>query len=200
MDLIASLLDWLTTNRLEASATALGLANQWLTIRRNILCWPVGIASVTLFGLVFFDARLYSDLLLQGVYVGLQAYGWHAWLHGAPGRAVLAIRRLAPIDYWRAPLLIVAIATILGSVMRIATDASLPYVDATATALSLVAQWLQARKVLEGWIVFIAANLVFIGIYATKGLYITIGLFVVLTGMAIAGYLAWRAAYRAGTP
>ncbi|MFN0301076.1 MAG: nicotinamide riboside transporter PnuC [Burkholderiales bacterium] len=193
-------LDWLVTNRIEATATLLGLINQWLTIRRNIYCWPVGIASVGLFAAVFFDARLYSDLLLQGVYVILQGYGWHAWLHGAPGRAVLAIRRLAPIDYWRTPLLIVVIATLLGSVMRIATDASLPYVDATATALSLVGQWLQARKVLEGWIVFIAANLIFIGIYATKGLYITIGLFVILTGMAISGYFAWRAAYRAGTP
>ena len=200
VDLIAALFDWLSTNRLEAAATVLGLANQWLTIRRNILCWPVGIASVMLFGLVFFDARLYSDLLLQGVYVGLQVYGWHTWLHGGPGRAVLAVRRLAPIDTWRVPLLVVAIAAILGSVMRFATDASLPYVDATATALSLVGQWLQARKVLEGWIVFIAGNIIFIGIYATKGLYITIGLFVILTGMAISGYLAWRAAYRAGTP
>jgi nicotinamide mononucleotide transporter len=64
--------------------------------------------------------------------------------------------------------------------------------------LSLVAQWLQARKVLEAWLIFIAGNLLFIGIYAAKGLYITIGLFVVLTVMAALGYLAWRTAYRAG--
>ncbi len=197
--MLTAVLDWLVTNRIEAAATLLGLANQWLTIRRNIYCWPVGIASVVLFGAVFFNARLYSDLLLQGVYVGLQGYGWYAWLHGGPGRAVLPVRRLAPIDYWRAPLLIVGIAAALGSIMRFATDASLPYVDASATALSLVAQWLQARKVLEAWIVFIAGNLIFIGIYATKGLYITIVLFIVLTIMAIAGYIAWRQAYRAGT-
>ena len=198
--MLTMLLDWLVTNRLEATATLLGLINQWLTIRRNIYCWPVGIASVLLFGAVFFDARLYSDALLQGVYVGLQAYGWYAWLRGGPGQSPLPIGRLPAIDYWRVPLLIVMVAATLGSIMRFATDASLPYLDASATALSLVAQWLQARKVLEAWLIFIAGNLLFIGIYAAKGLYITIGLFVVLTVMAILGYLSWRTAYRAGAP
>lgn len=47
---------------------------------------------------------------------------------------------------------------------------------------------------------FIAGNIIFIGIYATKGLYITIGPFVILTAMAMAGYVARRADYRAGTP
>jgi len=196
--MLDALLDWLTANRVEALATALGLLSQWFTIRRNILCWPIGIASVMLFGAVFFDARLYSDLLLQGVYVGLQMYGWHAWLRGGPGRAELSIRRLAPRDHWRVPLVIVGVALTLGSAMHFATDASLPYLDATATSLSLVAQWLQARKVLEAWLVFITGNLLFIGIYAAKGLYITIALFVVLTIMATAGYIAWRRAYRAG--
>ncbi|MSQ19049.1 MAG: nicotinamide riboside transporter PnuC [Betaproteobacteria bacterium] len=196
--MLTTLLDWLVTHRIEAAATLLGLVNQWLTIRRNIYCWPVGIASVVLFAAVFLDARLYSDLLLQGVYVALQAYGWHAWLRGGPGSSPLPIRRLPAIDYWRVPLLIVVVAAMLGSLMRLATDASLPYVDASATTLSLVAQWLQARKVLEAWIIFIAGNLLFIGIYAAKGLYITIGLFVVLTVMAALGYRSWQTAYRAG--
>ncbi len=191
-----TLIDWIAANRLEAIATALGLVNQWLTIRQNIWCWPVGIASVVLFGLVFFDAKLYSDVLLQLFYVGLQTYGWHHWLHGGPNRNRLVPRTLAPADYWKVLLLIVAISAVLGSVMRMLTDASLPYLDASATGMSLVAQWLQARKLIESWLLFIAANLLFIGIYAAKGLYITIILFGVLSVMAVAGFVAWRRAYR----
>ena len=36
-----------------------------------------------------------------------------------------------------------------------------------------MAQVLQARKVLESWLIFIAANLFFIAIYLTKGLCLT---------------------------
>lgn len=196
--MLSAFIDWLAANRLEAGATALGLVNQWLTIRQNIWCWPIGIVSVVLFGAVFFEAKLYSDVLLQGCYVGLQAYGWHRWMYGGPSRALLRIHTLTTSDYWRVPLLAAIGAVALGTLMRAYTDASLPYLDATATALSLVAQWLQARKMLESWLVFIAANLLFIGIYAIKGLYTTIALFVVLTALAAAGFVAWRRSYRAG--
>lgn len=193
---MTTLIDWIAANRLEAIATALGLVNQWLTIRQNIWCWPVGIASVALFAFVFFEAKLYSDVLLQVFYVALQAYGWHHWLYGGLSRNALRPRTLATGDYWRVLLLVVVAAGVLGTVMRTLTDASLPFLDASATGMSLVAQWLQARKLIESWLLFIAANLLFIGIYAAKGLYITIILYCVISAMAVAGFMAWRRAYR----
>ena len=69
-------------NPLEAAGAALGLLNLWLTRQQNILCWPVGIACVLFYAFVFYEARLYSDTLLQLVYVALQAYGWGLWARG----------------------------------------------------------------------------------------------------------------------
>jgi nicotinamide mononucleotide transporter len=73
------------------------------------------------------------------------------------------------------------------------TKADLPYVDAVPAALSMAASWLQARKVLQSWLLFIVANLLFIGIYAVKGLHVTIALYLVSTALAVHGYLAWKA-------
>lgn len=197
---MGTFIDWIAANRLEATATALGLINQWLTIRQNIWCWPVGIFSVALFAIVFFEAKLYSDVLLQVSYVALQAYGWHHWLHGGSSRNTLRPRALATREYWPVLLLVVVVAGVLGTVMRTLTDASLPFLDASATSMSLVAQWLQARKLIESWLLFLVANALFIGIYAAKGLYITIVLYCVISAMAVAGFVAWRRAYRTAIP
>ena len=87
----------------------------------------------------------------------------------------------------------------LGTVMARHTDAALPYWDAGTTCFSLVAQTLLARKYLENWLVWIGVDVVSIGVYAAKGLYVTTGLYAVFLGMAVWGFLAWRRAYSVQT-
>lgn len=186
-------------NPLEAAGTALGLANLWLTRQQNILCWPVGIACVVCYALVFYEARLYSDLLLQFVYVALQVWGWRLWARGArrPRNALISERPITRLPA-RAWLIWLALsaggAAALGTLMATHTRADLPYWDAAPTTLSLIAQYLQAKKVLDSWVLFIAANLIFIGVYLVKGLHLTAGLFAVSTVLAVSGWFAWRAA------
>jgi nicotinamide mononucleotide transporter len=79
---------------IETAAVLLGLACVWLTVRQHIGCWPTGLAMVTLYIYIFYHAKLYSDMLLQVVYVFLQLYGWHAWLHGGPQRSTLPVSEL----------------------------------------------------------------------------------------------------------
>jgi nicotinamide riboside transporter PnuC len=42
---------------------------------------------------------------------------------------------------------------------------------------------------------FICANLLFIAIYFSKGLYVSIGLYVLSTMLAISGFHTWRKAH-----
>jgi nicotinamide mononucleotide transporter len=183
---------------LEIAGTGLGLLNLWLTVRQNIWCWPVGIACVLCFGFVFFEARLYSDVLLQVVYIAMQMYGWWYWVNkGHSGmRSTSSISQLNTQDIVRWVLLVAVGALGLGASMASFTKADLPYLDALPTVISIVAAWLQAKKVLQSWLFFILGNLLFIGVYATKGLYLTIALYVVSTGLAIMGYLQWTAIVR----
>jgi nicotinamide mononucleotide transporter len=69
------------------------------------------------------------------------------------------------------------------------TDASLPYLDSSLTAISLIASWMIAKKYLENWILWIAANLVYIGMYYVKDLHGTSILYALLLVMAIKGIL-----------
>ncbi|HEX5306034.1 MAG TPA: nicotinamide mononucleotide transporter family protein, partial [Dyella sp.] len=64
----------------------------WLTAQRRPWCWPVGLASVLVYGGIFVEAKLYSDALLQLAFAGLIVYGWLRWRRhlGDDGRVQVA--------------------------------------------------------------------------------------------------------------
>jgi nicotinamide mononucleotide transporter len=175
---------------LEILASVLGVASVWLLGRQNLWCWPTGIAMVSLYVLIFHDAQLYSQMGLQGIYVVLQIYGWVHWVRGG-GEAPLPVGRIGLREGagWLAAIGLGTAA--LGHAMERFTDAELAYWDAAVTAMSLTASYLQARKVLECWLLWIAVDVVAIGIYAAQGLYPTLGLYAVLLVLSVEGYRAW---------
>ncbi len=134
---------------IEAIAALFGLICVWLTLRQHIACWPTGLVQVSLYIVIFYDARLYSDLLLHVVYVFLQLYGWYHWLYGGTDRTALPVTRIAPFvtALWAGAAL--GGAGLWGYGMATWTDAAVPYADAFTTVTSLIAQWLMARKRLE---------------------------------------------------
>ena len=181
-----SLLEWV--------AVAFGIAGVWLTVRQNPWCWPLGIVNVSLFAVLFWRERLYADAGLQLVYVLVSVYGWWAWVRGGPGEGPLRVS-LVP-KRWGAGLVLIgtALAVALGALLRRGTDADLPYWDAGTTAFSLVAQWMQTRKWLENWALWIAVDVVYVGMYLTKGLALTAGLYVAFIALAILGHREWSRA------
>ena len=69
----------------------------------------------------------------------------------------------------------------------------MPWADAFTTALSVVALWMLARKYVEQWLVWIAADAACAALYAYKGLWPTAVLYLLYTVIAIAGYRKWKA-------
>ena len=183
---------------IEAVAVALGIACVFLTVRQNMWCWPTGLVQVVLYIEIFYNARLYSDMLLQIVYVVLQAYGWYHWSNGKSAlRTDLPVTSLTPrqIGAWLVATL--AAAGAWGELMSRFTDAAAPHADAFIAAASLVAQYLLARKKLESWYWWIAVDLVAIAVYWSRDLRLTSGLYAVFLGLCLAGVLQWRRSQRA---
>jgi nicotinamide mononucleotide transporter len=177
----------------EIIGTALGVVGVWLMIRQNVWGWPVGLVQVTVSAWVFYEAKLYSDTILQFFFFVIQAYGWWHWQHGADER-----RTMLPVTRLRARAIVgwsaVGLACTVGwgETMRRTTDAALPHWDAFILMFSLIAQWWQARKRLECWAGWMAVNLVAVGVYWAKDLRLYAGLYLVFFGMAVAGHIAWR--------
>lgn len=182
----------------EAVGVLFGVIGVWLTIRQNVWCWPAGIVNVTLFLAVFFQARLYGAMALQAVYLVLSLYGWYAWRNGGGERSPLTVCSIP--RHWLGALLAAGAAggVILGLFLDYRTDAALPYWDAGTTAFSLVAQGMTTRKWVENWIVWIAVDLVSVGMFLYQGLYPTAGLYFIFLIMAMLGFREWKKTSRSG--
>jgi nicotinamide mononucleotide transporter len=104
----------------------------------------------------------------------------------------------------RARLLLAAIsaAAILGwgAMMHRYTNASYPWWDASAAILSVVAQILLARRYIENWVLWIVVDLLSIGLYAAKGLWVTMVLYAIFLVLAALGLLRWRRVHRDAGP
>ncbi|WP_413174916.1 nicotinamide riboside transporter PnuC [Anabaena azotica] len=181
---------------IEIIAAIFGLVSVWLTVKENIWCWPTGLVMVFLYIFVFYEARLYSDVILQVIYIFLQIYGWYAWLYGGKDDTPLSVTRISKqgILVWSGVALIGTFT--LGYIMNVYTNAALPYPDASITILSLIAQWLMAKKILESWIIWIMVDAIALGVYTVKHLYPTTGLYTVFLVLAALGYKEWQKAYR----
>jgi nicotinamide mononucleotide transporter len=178
---------------IEATAVIFGLLCVWLTIRQNIWCWPTGLIQVLLYIIIFYKALLYSDMLLHVIYVAMQIYGWYHWLHGGKGKTELKVSILSAMTFliWIGTGILGIFAW--GYLMGNYTNAAVPYADSFTTVMSLIAQWLMARKRLESWFFWIAVDVVAIGVYLYKGLYLTMGLYAVFLALATIGYFRWKA-------
>lgn len=181
---------------LELIATILGLLGVGLMVRRRLWAFPVGLVQVALFGWVCFQAKLYSETALQGLFFVALAHGWWHWTHPAAGRPERPVTRLSgPARLgWGAATVVVWLGW--GALMA-RTDAALPFADAFVFAVSAASQWLQARKHVENWPGWIAANVVGIGVFVAKDLPLFAGLYAVFLVLAIWGWRDWSRAARA---
>ena len=177
---------------LEWVAVGLTLLAVYLTTRQVIWCWPLGMVSVALYAVVFYQAQLYAEVGLQALYFGLSAYGWWAWRFTGRDQGELEVTTLPP--RLGAVLLVIGalVGGTLGAWLSRFTNASLPFLDAVLAAFSMVAQWLQARKVLEAWLLWIALDVFYVGMFLYKGLYPTAGLYAAFLYLAALGYSEWR--------
>jgi nicotinamide mononucleotide transporter len=182
---------------IEIFATLFGVANIILIIRRSVWNYPFALLMVSLYFVIFREAKLYSDAGLQMFFFAVNLYGWIAWHRARTATGHIDVRTLSRSaqGYW-AMASIAAIA-IWGSIMAHYTDASFPYWDGAVAMLSVVGQILMTRRYIDNWVYWIVVNLISIPLYLVKGLHLTAGLYALFLALAIAGLIEWRRADKA---
>jgi len=167
----------------------------WLTVEENVWNWPIGIANSAFFLALFLHTRLFADAALQLVYIVLGFLGWYWWLRGGPAKTVLHVRRIGMREASVLVLIAVSVTTGMTRFLGSVHDAA-PFWDAFTTVLSLIAQYLLTRKVLENWPVWITADVIYVWLYAYKHLYLTSGLYIVFLALCIGGLVRWARTLR----
>jgi nicotinamide mononucleotide transporter len=186
---------WLTAHGsscLEAVAVVFGIVSVYLSTQENIWSWPTALVNVALFSALFLRSGLYSDTGLQVVYFVLSLYGWYEWLYGGAGHTAITVSRTSTKTWITLGGIGVVAWALLGSITSRLPGTALPYVDAATTTVSLLAQWMMTRKLIENWLIWIAVDVVYVGMFIYKGLYLTAFNYGIYLALAALGYIAWK--------
>ena len=180
---------------LEAVAAFFGILSVWFARKNNIWVYPTGIVSTALYVYILFVGGVYGDGVINIYYTGMSIYGWYTWLNAKGGGAELPITRLH-----RKGALFTAGFTLLNFLLFYAilihTDSIVPTLDAITTALAFSAMYLMARKKVENWALWIACDVISVGLYIYKGLGVTSLQYLVFLALAISAHFQWVRLYR----
>ena len=149
---------------------------------------------VSLYAWFFFEVRLYSQVLLNGVFAAMQLYGWWQWTRGSNGEGgrpvVGATAREVGVG-----LVVAALGSVgLGLLMATVTEAAYPWPDATLTAFSLLAQLWMALKRWQCWVLWIVVDTLYVMFFVFQEYWLTAGLYGLFTLLAVMGLREWQRA------
>ncbi|NHN86435.1 nicotinamide riboside transporter PnuC [Acetobacter musti] len=188
-------------SRLELIAVIVNVLGVWLTARRKMLCWPVGIVAVILYARLFFEWKLYDDMALQLVYVIIQIYGWRNW--SAVLKNGYTTIQIIPMTFTNIVAGLAATtlsSAALGGVMAVWTDDALPWIDSGLTCFSLLASFWSARRHSESWYLWIIVDAFYSLVFLYRHNELTAALYGMFTFLALYGVWNWRSAQeRKGT-
>jgi len=173
-----------------------GVVCVWLIVKENVWNWPVGIANNIFYVLVFWRARLFADMSLQFVYIALGCLGLYRWLYGGKEHHGLRISRIETGTAVFLSVFILAAVSSLTIYLRRVQDAA-PFLDASTAVLSICAQYLLTKKILENWWLWIITDAISVGLYLYKALTLTALLYLVFLAMCVTGLVQWKGTLRA---
>lgn len=185
---------------LEIIAVAVSFLGIWLTAKRQMLCWPVNLLACGLYFRIFLDVRLYADMALQALFGIAIIYGWLLWARGREDAGEVVVMPLPPVRAATGLAVGAVGAIVIGWFMHRFTDASLPWMDAALSSFSLVAQYWTARRHAASWLLWIGVDILYVGMFAFKDLWLTAGLYAAMILLAVLGYRRWRVALARRSP
>lgn len=176
----------------EIVAAGFGIVSVFLSTRQNIWSWPTSLVNVSMYTVIFLQQKLYGLMAIQVFFAAVSVYGWYEWLHGGVAKTELKVSRTSP----RLAGILVVVGGLgwlgLYLVLRATNDAS-PLLDAFFFAVSLVAQWMMARKLLECWPIWVAINCISVPFFLVRQNYATAAQYAVFLVLAFMGWRHWRA-------
>ncbi len=180
----------------ELLAVMMAIGYLLLAIRQNIWCWLCAGISTAIYIVIFFQAKLYMESLLNGFYLLMAIYGWQIWRNAAGELEDLPVTVWPWRTHFFAIAFIAALSMSSGYLLDEFTDAAFPYVDSATTFAAVWATFLVARKVLENWWYWLVIDLVSILIYWSRDLQLTSVLFATYVVLIPFGLAAWTRSYQ----
>lgn len=185
---------------IDLTGAMLWLISGYFYIKEKPVAWLISLMAIPCDATMDIIIGVYGDLVLQFIYFILLIYGWYVWRYGNEAEDNLPILRMSMKQFYFYSVMSGIIVTLIWMGLNKFTDSQIPLLDATVTCLSLVAQWLMCRKILESWILWIFVDVIYIVIYADKFMTFHGLMSFVDACVCVVGYIYWVREYRGLKP
>ncbi|MBA4154301.1 nicotinamide riboside transporter PnuC [Flavobacterium sp.] len=179
---------------LEIVAVLFGLVSVWYAKKDNILVFPTGIISTTIFIYLLWKWSLLGDMSINVYYSIMSIYGWYHWTRKKNNQTVFPIDKISENEKKWA--IIIFIVTSIGVILIYQFFDKFTqwtaYVDTLTTGLFFVGMWLMAKRKIEHWIFWIIGDIISIPLYFCKGYTFTSLQYLIFTIIAFYGYIEWK--------
>lgn len=180
------------TSFLELTAVFFGLLSVWYMKKERVLVFPFGIINVLIYVYICFDTGLYAYAAINVFYFVMSVYGWYNWTRKDAQDKTIKITRCSNAELVFNVLAILLFFFIIRFILKHYTDSRLADWDAFTSSVYIIAQWLVSRKKIENWLLWIAGDVISIGLFASQNLYFSSLQYLVFTIIAVLGFLEWR--------
>jgi len=180
-----------TASLLDQLNLILGLTGVVLMVRRSLWAFPIGLAAVSVQGVLFYRSSFPADALLQAFYFGCLAWGWWHWVRDRGAAPELPVTTLSWRGRWITLLGAGAAAALWATTVGPWMKALMPWRDALIAAFSVAAQVLQVRKNVENWALWTLVNLIAIASYWSAELAYTAFLYAIYLVLGLIGWREW---------
>lgn len=177
---------------LEIFAVIISILGVALTIRRNMWCWLFNFVAFVLYAYLFFEFKLYGETILQFFFMVVNFYGFYHWLKGKQQDHEIRIEPIAIKTVIFQMILAAAGGLAFGLSLHYFTDAALPMLDSQLAAFSLLATYWTSRKHIATWVLWVFVDIIYVGMFMYKDLFLTAGLYAAFVGMAAFGWWQWE--------
>ena len=175
----------------EWTAAGLGLSGVVLGLRQRPTTWVCWFGSSVLYLGLMWQAALYGQATLMGVFAATSIWGYVRWRFASPAQSEASGIQSLP-SRWAFLLGVGALVLIglWGLVMQDA-GAQSPWLDGAVTVLSLLAMGLMARRYLICWSIWGLVNSLSVILFARQALWATTALYAVQFVLSGVGYRTW---------
>ena len=180
----------------EVIAVLTGILSVWLTRKENVILYPVGICSVSIWIYLCWIGNLFGQSIINLFFLLMNLYGWYNWqLKDDSQKLKIQIK-----NNNNAENLMVIIASIILSALVFVViiqfqkeDASLFYVilESIITALNFTAMWLMAWKRIEHWYLWIIGDIMCIPLFIYKDYTLGVIQFTIFILISYLGFVEW---------
>ena len=153
-------------NYIEWIGVVSGVMAVYLLYRNSIWTWPVGFVNIACFVWIFWNQKLYGDLAVQFLFLGVGIAGWINWYK----KKDTVPQRLSFKQQVFVLLFTLGLFPLTVYFLNSYTDCVFPMAEAAILDLSIVGQVLTSYRKIENWLFWIVADLVMLVVYIIKDL------------------------------